>query len=165
MLIAHALSLLLHLHYLHALVLILAVIESRLLEIFLGNAQLVDDLVELGLDEHLFLLRHLLDDLFVESVVSSLESLSSLVNVVLFLVGKLCFSIKRTDLEDLQKLSEFDSATLVQFKRSQLLEVGVQSVIFGASGEVVEGNSCSNEGSSASENGVHRFLVHFECFN
>jgi hypothetical protein len=71
------------------------------LELLFGNAQLVDDLVELGLDEHLLLLSHLLDDLLIKPVVSGLEGFSPLVDVLLFLLCKLCFSVKRTDLEDL----------------------------------------------------------------
>ena len=82
------LGLLLHLHYLHALALVLTVVHGRLLELLLADTQLGEDLIELVLNKHLLFLDHLADNLLIELFISSLQSLSTLRNELLSLFGE-----------------------------------------------------------------------------
>ena len=119
------LGLLLHLHYLHALALILSVEHGGSLELLLADAQFLQNLVEFVLNKHLFFLDHHAYDLFVELLISVFESLSALSDKFLSPLCKMSLPVKRAHLENLQELIEIDISALVKLQLSEFLEIFV----------------------------------------
>lgn len=85
---------LLHLHYLHSLILILAVEHGSTLELLFRNAQFTNNLCKFVLNILFFLLGHFLNYLLISSPIFSFISLSSLRDQLFLFLGKNCFSIK-----------------------------------------------------------------------
>jgi len=137
-------------------------IHDGALEVFFADAEFVNYLVKLGLNEHFFLLSHLHNCLFVQLSVIVLQSFSSFDDQLLFPYQELRFSVKRADLEDLQKLSEIDSTFGVELKCTKLVEICIKTIVCGllsAIGKEVVGDSTSNDSCSSQER-VLNFDVH-----